>query len=842
MKKHLPRPFKAYYVLILFFVGSTLISYSQCIPSFGKASHFALFTVTGAIGGVGMSNITGDIGSNAGAIAGFDAPSILDGTLYNANAYTAEVAADLISTYNQLFSFTPTNSNHAPAFGSGETLTEGIYAIAGAGSVGGNLTLDAEGNPDAIFIFKIGGAFTTGAASHVFLTNGAQAANIFWVVDGAIAMAANTNMSGTLIANNGAASMGDQCVLHGRLFSTTGAIAIYASVINLSGTEGFAVGGNVSISQSICYGSSPNDLTLSENTGTVINWERDIEPTFSSPVSIDVNSNILTGSSIGNLMTTTYFRAKSQKNGCATTTAFSSVVTVTVASTIWNESAWSNGIPINTTSAIIQNDMISSGNITACSFTVKNGAHVTIRSGDTITLNGALIIENGGSFTLQNDANLIQTTNVLNTDIISIIRTTAPLQRQDYVLWSSPVSGQMFQAFSPATLANRFYSYDPYLDTFASIASVATTVFMSGSSYLIRMPNNHPATPTVWTGTFTGIPNNGNFNLTVVNNAFNAVGNPYPSGINANIFMSENNITDALYLWRKTNNANNSSYAVYTKAGGTSNSGGDTMQLTPSMIIPAEQGFLVKTTSDHLIFNNAMRVSSVNVPFLRITNEKSRIWLDMTNTAGFFGQTMIAYMPESTLGIDAAIDGRFINDSPTALTSIINNEEFSIQGRPLPFEIEDRVALGFKSELANTFTIAINHVDGIFEASQNVFLKDNITGIETNLSTSSYTFDTAAGIFNNRFELVYQNTLATIQNAFDSENVFIYKQNQNLMINAGNTTMEKVAVYDISGRLLFSKKNINATETQIALASNGAILIVKITSNDHKTVVKKVIN
>jgi hypothetical protein len=356
------------------------------------------------------------------------------------------------------------------------------------------------------------------------------------------------------------------------------------------------------------------------------------------------------------------------------------------------------------------------------------------------------------------------------------------------------------------------------------------------------MPNNHPATPTVWTGTFTGIPNNGNFNLTVVNNAFNAVGNPYPSGINANIFMSENNITDALYLWRKTNNANNSSYAVYTKAGGTSNSGGDTMQLTPSMIIPAEQGFLVKTTSDHLIFNNAMRVSSVNVPFLRITNEKSRIWLDMTNTAGFFGQTMIAYMPESTLGIDAAIDGRFINDSPTALTSIINNEEFSIQGRPLPFEIEDRVALGFKSELANTFTIAINHVDGIFEASQNVFLKDNITGIETNLSTSSYTFDTAAGIFNNRFELVYQNTLATIQNAFDSENVFIYKQNQNLMINAGNTTMEKVAVYDISGRLLFSKKNINATETQIALASNGAILIVKITSNDHKTVVKKVIN
>lgn len=842
MKKHLPRPFKAYCVLMLLFCGSTIISYAQCIPSFGKASHFALFTVTGAVGSVGISNITGDIGNNIGAISGFDAPSILNGTLYNANTYTAEVAADLISTYNQLFSFTPTNSIHAPAFGSGETLTKGIYAIAGAGSVAGNLTLDAEGNPDAIFIFKIGGAFTTGAATHVFLINGAHPANIFWVVDGAIAMAANTNMSGTLIANNGAASMGDQGVLHGRLFSTTGAIAIYASVIDLNGTEGFAVGGNVSIDQSICYGSSPNDLTLSENIGSVINWESATEPTFSSAVNINITSNILSGSSIGNLMTTTYFRAKCQKNGCTTSTAFSSVVTITVVSTIWNESAWSNGIPINTTSAIILNDMISSGNITACSFTVKNGAHVTIRSGDTITLNGALTIENGGSLTLQNDANLLQTTNVLNTGAISMERTTAPLQRQDYVLWSSPVSGQMFEAFSPATLANRFYSYNPYLDTFASIASVSNTPFMSGSSYLIRMPNNHPAIPTVWTGTFTGIPNNGNVDLTVSNNTFNAVGNPYPSGINANIFMSVNNISEALYLWRKTNNANNSSYAVYTLAGGTSNSGGDAMHLTPNMILPAEQGFLVKTTSTHLIFNNAMRLASVNVPFLRITNEKSRIWLDMTNTAGFFGQTMVAYMPDATLGLDTAIDGRFINDSQTALTSIINNEEFSIQGRPLPFEIEDRVALGFKSELANTFTIAINHVDGIFEASQNVLLKDNITGIETNLSTSSYTFDTAAGIFNNRFELVYLTTLTTIQNAFDYEDVVVYKQNQNLIINAGNTTIEKVAIYDISGRLMFSKKNINATQTQIAVTSNGAILIVKITSKDHETIVKKVIN
>ncbi|MDI1304533.1 MAG: ice-binding family protein [bacterium] len=131
---------------------------------------------------------------------------------------------DLKAAYDQLNGVSVTNV-HAPALGSGEILTAGVYSIGAAGSIAGVLTLDAQGNPNAVFVFKIGGAFTTGAGTVVALTNGALACNVFWIVEGAASMAASTTMKGTVIANNGAVFMGANGTLEGRLFSTTGAIS-----------------------------------------------------------------------------------------------------------------------------------------------------------------------------------------------------------------------------------------------------------------------------------------------------------------------------------------------------------------------------------------------------------------------------------------------------------------------------------------------------------------------------------------------------------------------------------------------------------------------------------------
>ncbi len=195
-------------------------------PNFGSAANFVFFTSSGAVGNTGVSNITGDIGTNLGAITNFNAPSIFTGNSYIANVVTAQAVIDLNNAYTQLNNIAATNTTHTLTFGNGETLTAGVYSVAGAASVSGTLSLDAQGDATKIFIFKTGGAFTTAASTTITLVNGTLACNVFWIAEGTIAMAASTIMKGSLIAHNAANSMGAGGSLEGRMFSTGGAVTV----------------------------------------------------------------------------------------------------------------------------------------------------------------------------------------------------------------------------------------------------------------------------------------------------------------------------------------------------------------------------------------------------------------------------------------------------------------------------------------------------------------------------------------------------------------------------------------------------------------------------------------
>jgi hypothetical protein len=199
-------------------------------------------------------------------------------------------------------------------------------------------------------------------------------------------------------------------------------------------------------------------------------------------------------------------------------------------------------------------------------------------------------------------------------------------------------------------------------------------------------------------------------------------------------------------------------------------------------------------------------------------------------------------MDGATSEIDAAIDGRYFNDSQTALTSIISNEEFTIQGRSLPFDAGDVVPLGFKTETAGDFSLAIDHVDGLFATGQKVFLKDNMTDTVNEISTGNYTFSSDAGVFNNRFALVYQKTLGTNDADLLSNQILVYKQNDKIKIDARALIMAGVKVYDLNGRLLLERKNINASQAVIPIIAAQEVLLIKITSNDGIVITKKLIN
>jgi hypothetical protein len=515
----------------------------------------------------------------------------------------------------------------------------------------------------------------------------------------------------------------------------------------------------------------------------------------------------------------------------------------TVASN-WNAA----GVPNATKGAVIETGTyqpIIGANASVKSLTLNASSSLTVNSGYNLTVTGA-VANNGGTMTIENNANLIQggTTNT-NTGNVIVKRNSSNIQLYDYTLWSSPVAGQKLKAFSPNTLDARFYTYNSATNQYNVVSDPATTDFAAATGYLIRAPNTlvAGATAAPYSGTFTGVPNNGTINVTgLTSSKFYAVGNPYPSTISANLFLSGNTTDGTLYFWRKTNNSANTSYATYTTAGGVANSGGGS-SVTPDGTIQVGQGFIVKTgaSSTALNFTNSMRTSSNTSPFLRTTEDRSRFWLNLTNTSGLFSQMLVAYMAEATSGIDNAIDGRYINDAPVALTSLIGSEEFTVQGRALPFSTSDSVPLGFKTDATGNYTIAIDHVDGLFNTGQAIYLKDNLLNTVTDLSAGSYSFASAVGTFNSRFEVVYQRVLGVNNPDFTSNNIIAFNDNGDIKINSGSTVMEQVRVYDLQGRLLVEKKQINATETRINTTAVNQVLLLEITATTGSKVIKKII-
>jgi hypothetical protein len=111
----------------------------------------------------------------------------------------------------------------------GETITPGIYCVNAAGATPptGTLTLDAGGDPDAVFIFLVEGAFT-GTGFNVVTTNGADPCNVYWQVDAAATLT-GSNFSGTILA--GAAITLTDSILNGNAYAGA-AVTLTDSVVN----------------------------------------------------------------------------------------------------------------------------------------------------------------------------------------------------------------------------------------------------------------------------------------------------------------------------------------------------------------------------------------------------------------------------------------------------------------------------------------------------------------------------------------------------------------------------------------------------------------------------------
>jgi len=512
----------------------------------------------------------------------------------------------------------------------------------------------------------------------------------------------------------------------------------------------------------------------------------------------------------------------------------------------WDGTTWINGAPDPTKDAIIDGDYTGAG-FTARKLTVNATKSATIASGNLVITNEVI---NNGTLVIENGANLLQdaaTVTNANTGAITVNRNSNALLRSDYTLWSSPVAGQNLLAFSPATLATRFYTYLPATSQYSVIASPSTTPFDAGKGYQIRMPDNADAvTPAAYPGSFTGVPNNGTVPVALTA-GYNLVGNPYPSNISFSTLQTANSglIGTTAYFWRKTNGTGGSAYCTFNASGSTYVSNGQAgAAVNFDGTIQSGQGFFVNASgAGDLNFTNAQRTgTTANQAFFRTkqTATADKIWLNATNAAGDFSQMAVTYSDGATSGVDA-YDSKSFNDSQYALTSIIAGAEFTIQGRPA-FDTTDSVALNFKTATAGDYTIALARTEGVFANDQEVYLVDSKTGAETNLKAGAYNFTAVAGVDNSRFSLKYQKTLKVNAAAFNENNVKVYSKNGILYVNSENSTIQNISVYDMQGRLVGQQNNVKANSAVISNLKANQALIVQVTSEDNTIVSKKVVN
>ena len=177
---------------------------------------------------------------------------------------------------------------------------------------------------------------------------------------------------------------------------------------------------------------------------------------------------------------------------------------------------------------------------------------------------------------------------------------------------------------------------------------------------------------------------------------------------------------------------------------------------------------------------------------------------------------MLGYITGATNGYDDGFDGEsFDGNEYIDFYSINSNKNLVIQGRALPLDKNIEVPLGFKTTIDGVFTINIDHTDGIL-TDQAVFIEDKFNNSIFNLKNGDYIFTTAAGIFNNRFVLLYANkSLGTKDFSNQQTSVLVSCKNKQISIISAVEIIDKVYLYDISGRQIYQKTNINNNELLI---------------------------
>jgi len=207
------------------------------IPASAQAAPVGLgtaspFVVLGgqAVTNTGPSVLNGDLGVSPGtALSGFGLPAVVNGATHDNDALAGQAKADLTTAYNVAAGQAATASLTGTNLGN-RTLTAGAYRYSSSAQLTGQLTLDAQGDPNAQFVFMIGSTLTTASASSVVLTNGASPCNVYWQIGSSATLGSTTAFQGTLMALS-SISLNNGVTVIGRMLARNGQVSLINDVL-----------------------------------------------------------------------------------------------------------------------------------------------------------------------------------------------------------------------------------------------------------------------------------------------------------------------------------------------------------------------------------------------------------------------------------------------------------------------------------------------------------------------------------------------------------------------------------------------------------------------------------
>jgi len=562
--------------------------------------------------------------------------------------------------------------------------------------------------------------------------------------------------------------------------------------------------------------------------------------------------------------------------------------------TTWSGSSWSNGTSDRTRNATINGTYTAAnGSFGACNLIVAGNINFDGGTSNYVEVSDNLDIT--GTFTL-GDQESLYSVNILDpgglpvsiTGSITKFETTSSLDEiNDYTYWSSPVSNtNMSTVFADGVYRQwSLYYWDQLVanaipgggtEVLGEWIPAAGLAMIPAKGYIAQGPEagTYPMDNGA-TVSFSGIPNNGTIvlnggNDVVFNNDGNAendislVGNPYPSAIDADMFINESDnavsINGTLWFWthQTANNGNATGehytiddYASYNLTGGTAAVSGGT---APSKFVGSGQGFMVQTNStiEKVTFTDGMRIKGPNTQFFRGTDtkkstttlEKDRIWLNVESSeGGAFNQTLLGFMENATDGFDRAYDGMKLSAGWISLYSKIDTLKYSIQGMS-SFNIDRKVPMGFDTfidDSAVSYKISIDHIEGALNDNE-VYLVDNELNVTHDLKQADYNFTVASeGNYPDRFTLQFTKSTLDVDD-FVLNNDFVVINEENALLVKSNTVIDQIKVYDITSRLLIDQKP-KESEFRISTHSirKGTVLILNTTFENGAEISKKAI-